>query len=50
MSPSDIVAAVGPDFLLCVKRDQASDSPRKPFRSPGTSHTCFRVKSLVRML
>lgn len=35
MFPSDIVAAVGSGFLLCVKRGQGSGSPRKQFRSRG---------------
>lgn len=45
MSAFDIVAAVGSDFIPCVKRDHASGSPRKPFHSPGKSYTWLRVKS-----
>lgn len=47
MSPSDTVAAVGPDCLLCVKRDQVSGSPGKPFLVPGKSQARSRVGSLV---
>lgn len=36
----DIVAAVGSDFIPCVKRVHASGSPRKPFHSPGKSYAC----------